>query len=331
MNQDNVQKENKGVNAFLVFALSIFLIAVSGVIFWNLGVKYANLEQNNNDLKEENKDNGTNNSTDKESTGTDVSTDTENKPAKNEDYTFKQERSTVFNYTDQYAENVFNLVAYYYVDVQNLVSYDGTKMDYSVIRREIFVNGEAITEPLIIDVASSEKEINEAIEGDDIDSANPLHDTSNKDSYLVLTLRDANNLVKENTLNGVGTDFVNSYLINKSGAVVKKMAVLDSTLYLEAIFVNKAEIGDRKSYKYNELDAFIKALPSEYGLTKEETQYAVYANGNMVDPHDNYIYFVVNQDCDSYKEYKLTMVNGVVSEKHVKTYTGKKVLAAGQC
>lgn len=325
----NVQNEKKGVKVGVVILLCIIFSAIFGVGGWFLGTKFANVEdKENNDIKVEENKNDKDNNVDSENDGV---TDDENKPAKNETYTFKQERSLEFNYTDQDTENVFNLVAYYYVDVQNLESYKGTKVDYSVIRREVFINGVAITEPLIIGVVTSEKEINETIEEDVIDSANPLHDSSNKDSYLVLSLRDSNNLIVEEALNAINTDSINSYLVNKSGAVVKKMTVVDNALYLGAIFVSKADIGDRKSYKYDELDAFVKADPSDYGLTKEETQYAIYANGNMVDPHDNYIYYVVNQDCDSYKEYKLTMVNGVVSEKHVKTYSGKKVLAAGQC
>ncbi len=53
-----------------------------------------------------------------------------------------------------------------------------------------------------------------------------------------------------------------------------------------------------------------------------------------LDIHSNFIYIleaVEDGDCESANEYKLTIENGAVKEKLIKTYTGEAVSIAGQC
>lgn len=330
MENNNLEEKEtkvvKGVNPIVVIFLSLILVVGCGFGGWYLGTQYADKEDKKNDTKVEETNK-------KDETSKEENKD-ENKPAKNSNYTFVKERIEEVNYTNEKTENIFNVVAYYYVDKENLENSEEIKEDYYVVRREVFVNGKAITNVLTLDIAESENAANKVITEDNLSSHKPLKDLKNDNAYLVINLEDKEGIVNNGLIGFMDYDSCDSYIVDKTGVTLKTMNVYNFITGITGIFVNKDEVGDRTSYSFEEAygeDADVNTFYENYNLTEEDVQYSIYAKNNCVDIHDSYIYYIDLEDCQDVKEYKLTVSNGVVSSKNVKSYSGNKVQGAGQC
>ena len=108
----------------------------------------------------------------------------------------------------------------------------------------------------------------------------------------------------------VGEDY---YLINSNGDLLRSFEAIPLTGFY-GVYGTKDMIGDR-NYKN-----------SEYN----DGMYTLYSDG-LIDIHDNYLYVVSSNDCESADEYRLTVENGKLVSVKTFTYTYEYVIAAGQC
>lgn len=301
---------NKSFTKVLLAILVIALIVVISLGGWRLGIKYANLENNNE--KVENSNNVDNNYAPEED---DVVI------AKNDKYTFYKENSIV---VDLNGKKV-NVLTYYYVDKESLLieEDDKTMLSY-VIRRDVFVETNKILDGVIAAVVSDEQEVDNVVNDFNITSEmyDTFSDTNKSDKYLVLYLSNSDKLIYDNSLiTRYSPAFTNAYIINDKSELLKTISYSNDTWKLVGIFVDKNDIGDRN---------FVK---SDVVITEDEiepyTDYMIYTE-SVIDYHDTYIYYV-DGDCEIFKEYKLSITDGKLKEELLRTYKGDSVRAAGGC
>lgn len=316
----------KGVNPIVVIFLSLILVVGCGFGGWYLGTQYANKEDKNNNTKVEETNK-------KDETSKEENKD-ENKPAKSSKYTFKKEKTLKLDYTNEKTENIFNVVAYYYVDKERLVYVHGENIDdYYVVRRDVFVNGKSVSKDLVIDATSEESNVDKIIENDKL-VVNPMKDKVDDNSYLVLNLVDHDYLVDGDEI-GMRYDHPigYSFVINKEGFVLGTIKTNTLEEYLYAIFANKSDIGDRKSYKFSEIEYFDSVSDLEdYGEDRPTThEYAIYANDNKIDVKEDFLYYVENYECseECYREHIVYVSEGILKDEFNKPYCGVNVIFAG--
>lgn len=310
-NNMNNQPKKKG-KTFLIVFLIVILMAVCLFGGWKLGTMY---DVSSNDVKNVDKE---------EETKKEENADKEDKveeiiPEKSSDYTFYKEEKVDYSLK----EGKISVLYYYYVDQENLKNSSEEPVTKFIIRREAFVNGKSFTGMLIVGYTDEKTSVDSYI-SNDLKSANSsfVADTENDDSYLVLSLGDNKNLVYDGIFVQHDTYNVNAYLVNKNGDLLKRITVIDAGSSLIAIFINKNEVGDRKTYSKSEY--------KDKGIEVADNKAVIYFDNNVLDIHENFIYYVAADDgLIKNLEYKLTINNGVLAEKLIKTYSRDDIDAAG--
>ncbi len=306
-------KPKKNGNKVFVILLVVLLVASAGFGGWKLGSMYGSNENNVNNQSQ--KDGIT-----KEGNNDDeVKAEEKNIPEKNSNYTFYKEETAEYNIKNDKVEVLY----YYYLDEENLKTNGDESVTKFIIRREAFVKGKSFTDILIVGYVDNKGDADAYITND-LKSATSSYvaDTENDDSYLILSLGDTKNLVYDGIFAQHDTYNVNAYLVSKDGTLLKKITVIDAGSSLIGIFINKSEVGDRKTYSASEY--------KDKGIEVEDNKAVVYFGNNVLDIHDNFIYYVAaDSGVTKNLEYKLTINNGVLSEKLINTYSRDDIEAAG--
>lgn len=298
--QNNMNgKKNNGLVVLLVF----LLIAAVGFGAFQFGMMYSNKENKIEETKEGNTESEKENKEEKIE---------EKEPVKNSNYTFYKERKE--NITQ--GNTSFNVVSYYYLDSVELVT--GT---VKYLRREIFINGNKITDSQLMYVGEANDDFDKVTNEDTLNDYKTFVDAGNNEAILVYNLGDCTDCMVGNEYYSPKGYETYAYVLNKTGNVYKKILFKDEWCSNHGVLVNQSDIGDR-NYKENSV-VDPNVLPEGAG------PYILYSDG-ILDVHDSFMYYL-DYTGETVKEYKLSVKNNVLNDEFVKTYTGDNVLQAGGC
>lgn len=307
-NTQVVTKSNKSI-IYLVLVLFLFLFGILGFGVYKLN-SLDSSSNKKNDVKEEVSENDK--SKDKEDTKDDEKEDKLDEdtvlqiqePVKNASYTFFKDKNVTLELSD--TESI-DVTAYYYLDNKDGLFY---------LRREVFIKGVMIEEIAMIDSFTSRDAAVAAYKDDNLGIVHTFKDTINENNYAIYYLTRSDNTLQEN--------LSTAYILGNDGTLYKKIPLVYDDMSFIGIFVDHNNLGDKNYITKNDLTTYSVENLTDYPL------YVLYANNQLVDEHDTYVYFVTG-DCSKFEEYKLSFEDGLYKEELINTYTEEQFIAAGGC